>query len=72
MPQKHIFQSAKADDPDNTLVQSSDWNDNHVTALSISADYTMQANSSESVESDFEIGSGVFYEIASGSVFAIH
>ena len=27
---KHLFQSAKADGPDNTIVQPSDWNDEHV------------------------------------------
>lgn len=27
---KHLFQSAKTDGPDNTIVQPSDWNDEHV------------------------------------------
>ena len=27
---KHLFQSAKVDGPDNTIVQPSDWNDEHV------------------------------------------
>lgn len=30
---KHLFQSAKADGPDNTIVQPSDWNDEHVLTL---------------------------------------
>lgn len=30
---KHLFQSAKTDGPDNTIVQPSDWNDEHVLTL---------------------------------------
>jgi hypothetical protein len=72
MPHKHVFTSAVADDPDTTLVQASDWNDFHTTPRVSSGSYTSQANSCDTVESDYEISSGDVIELASGSIFAIN
>lgn len=61
---KHKYTSAIADVGDPTLVQPSNWNDDHVQLRTLSADAVLPANSSTIIVGDYEIAAGFTLELA--------
>lgn len=62
---KHTFQSAKADGPDNTIVQPSDWNDEHVLTQ---ATGKLLGRTSAGTGATEEISAGTGLSLAAGSL----
>jgi C1q domain len=64
---KHLFQSAKTDGPDNTIVQPSDWNDEHVLTQATGA---ILGRTSAGAGATEEISPGTGITLSAGTISA--